>query len=146
MFHETIVFPSNCEFSHSLIIMKQPRNTIILTTELLKFIIGCFSESLSITSVVNVCSYLWKSHGVTSNFISNKSVRKLLISFGWNIMHPLVRNQQKQFSKENTESLSCDHTYKSVKKLMVSQKGKKKVNFKFNILNTVTRCMLKHNC
>lgn len=80
-----------------------------------------FCDTLSLSSVRNACTSLWKCSGVTQEFLSTKLIRKLLLTFGITILEPLVKKLQEKLVSENSNSLSADHTYKFVKKLTVGK-------------------------
>ena len=113
--------PEAFKFSHKLVVPNQPHVMLLLTVPLFNFVIKLFAETLSITSVQNTCEALWRCHGIKEKFLSaNIYIRKMLTSYGNLFLRSLVQTQHENFIHTNCTSLSCDHTYKYVKKLCVS--------------------------
>lgn len=76
-------------------------------------------------------SALWLSVGVDQQkFVYFNTIKKHFLSFGFSVISPMNMLNQEDIIKNESLSLSGDHTYKFVKNLTVTEDSKAKVNNK----------------
>jgi len=74
-----------------------------------------FYETLSISAVHYLCSQLWQAQDIQMKFIDKKTIKELIISYGYCFIYPLLLSSQQKLIKSNSQTISADHTYKYVK-------------------------------
>lgn len=119
------------ELTHSLVIPVQERTTFFIATDLFNYMLSIFLETVSFSSVEKLLNSLWKATNENEEkFIKFKTIKMLLLSFGYSSICGLVMKNQNDLIKKQSLSLSGDHTYKFVKNLTVFSGYKQKEKVK----------------
>jgi hypothetical protein len=90
--------------------------------------VSIFIDTQSFSSTHFLCEQLLISNSDSNTFLTRPVIRSLLMTYFFEYAYYVVSASQLDSINQSSSSLSCDHTYKFVKKLRVASSEKMQVN------------------